>query len=533
MLPRTATTTGTVQPSPALPAGTSGDAAVKPPPSAATLANLRAEVLLRLIETLLKHMPRSGEPNPNRDLLETLFAALKTLPGREGENGRKLADLLAKLPAELRPSVEKLIGTVLSSMPTRNLVEIVRNPNGPEAQKLAAMLATSLNLPEDTRPAGADRQQKPVGLTAQQLAAVGRHGPQQTATGPQLLSDARALQTTLKRLFDLEGSTRQRVMTARVTETATGRLEQIGPHRLPAGATPDARIEPRLPTPITRAGEQPVEAAKAVIQYNGSEEETQTATPAAKREEISAKAQIANAAGQALARSVLHAVARDLPPILLMQAVEHLVTNLSPEEADFLRAILERPLDAMIEQDAGFSDIEPPAPEETAPETLELQAELEPEHEAMNEPVKARPETTQSVSVPARPAIAQAEPQPASRNLDTPRPVLPADGLPDFVLPAPVLRDGVPLAFVPYLPAEEELEGAEAREAEEDEATAEEQTDGEGEGGDGAQEDADFEATGDEPETADMALRREKTADMVGVIEPGLVFYQKLGEYWT
>ena len=40
-------------------------------------------------------------------------------------------------------------------------------------------------------------------------------------------------------------------------------------------------------------------------------------------------------------------------------------------------------------------------------------------------------------------------------------------------------------------------------------------------------------ATEAEPESADMARRREKTAEMVGVIEPGLAFYQKLGDYWT
>ena len=85
MLPRVATTTGTTQPTPALlQAGASVDAAVKPQLSAAALANLRAEVLMRLIETLLKHMPRTGEPSPTRDLLETLLTVLKTLPGREG-----------------------------------------------------------------------------------------------------------------------------------------------------------------------------------------------------------------------------------------------------------------------------------------------------------------------------------------------------------------------------------------------------------------------------------------------------------------
>ena len=61
MLPRMATTTDTVQPSLAVPAGASVEAAARPQLSAAALANLRAEVLLRLIETMLKHMPRTGE----------------------------------------------------------------------------------------------------------------------------------------------------------------------------------------------------------------------------------------------------------------------------------------------------------------------------------------------------------------------------------------------------------------------------------------------------------------------------------------
>ena len=62
MLPRVAPTTGVSQPSPALQAGAPADAAATPQASAATLANLRAEVLLRLLETMLKHMPRTAEP---------------------------------------------------------------------------------------------------------------------------------------------------------------------------------------------------------------------------------------------------------------------------------------------------------------------------------------------------------------------------------------------------------------------------------------------------------------------------------------
>ena len=102
-----------------------------------------------------------------------------------------------------------------------------------------------------------------------------------------------------------------------------------------------------------------------------------------------------------------------------------------------------------------------------------------------------------------------------------------AEGLPERLLAAPVLRDGVPLAFVPYLPAEEDLDWPENRERESDE-----EPEG-GDGEEGADTPADDEPAEDEPESADMAPRREKTADMVGALEPGLVFYQKLGDYWT
>ena len=88
----------------------------------------------------------------------------------------------------------------------------------------------------------------------------------------------------------------------------------------------------------------------------------------------------------------------------------------------------------------------------------------------------------------------------------------------------------MPLAFVPYLPAEEDIAWPESREAGEDEATGEDDEAGE-EDGDAPQED---QGGGEpEPESPDMARRREKTAEMVGVLEPGLVFYQKLGDYWT
>jgi hypothetical protein len=521
MLPRVAPTTGALQPSLALQAGTQVEAVVKPQLSAAALANLRAEVLLRLIETMLKHIPRTSEPSPSHDLLETLLAALKTLPGREGEGGRKLVDLLAKLPPELRPSVEKLIGTVLSAMPTRSLVEVVRNPNGPEAQKLAILLTASLDA-DDLPAAGAERQQKPLGLTAQQLAAVGRHGPQQTAQATQITGDARALQTVLKRIFDLDSGSKPRtVTTTRAVETTLARPAAL--NRLPVQANTTARTELPVPAPITKVADRPpVEATEAVTRDNSDTEETQKAAPAVKREEMPAKAQTANAAGQALARSVLQAVARDLPQAHVMQAVAHLVENLSPEEAKFLQALLEQPIDPPAEQNLNPLNTE--LPEQAAEQPLEA--------ETVAEGGKVRAETTQSTPALPRQTAELDDALPLPQARETVQAAVAADTTPERLLAATVLpREGVPLAFVPYLPAEEDLEWFETRDAEKDE----DQADGEGEEDD---EDADPDAFGGEPEEADpeatdMVRRREKTAEMVGIIEPGLVFYQKLGDYWT
>ena len=516
MLPRMATTTGASQASLALQAGGSLDAAVKPQPSAAALANLRAEVLLRLLETMLRHMPHTSE-RPGRDLLETLLATLKAGPGRGGENGRKLADLLAKLPPELRPRVEKLIGTVLSSMPTRSLVEVVRNPQGPEAQKLAALLAASLDV-EDLPAAGAERRQKPLGLTTQQLAAVGRSGPQQTVPAEQAIHDARALQTALKRIFDLDSGDEPRPATARAAAMDAAR---------PALATADrqraeTQTDRHMPASKAKVGNAPpAEAAEAVADHDASAEEPQATTAISKREDRPAGARVANPAGQALARSVLHAITRDMPTRLLMQAVAHLAENLSPEEANFLRALLERPLDpANAERMSPIGAGRPEVAIEPAADT-----------EMPAEGGRTQPETTQST--PASPRhLAEQDDLPLPRGRETAQAAAIIDAAtPDRLFPAAVAREGVPLAFVPYLPAEDDLDWTETRGAEEEDPTEEDQPGGEGR--EEAGEEADFEASAGEPEADDMVLRREKAAEMVGVIEPGLVFYQKLGDYWT
>ncbi|WP_337183245.1 hypothetical protein [Shinella sp.] len=498
MLPHVARTTGVNQPSPALPAGSSGDAAVRPVLSAAALANLRAEVLLRLIETMLKHMPRTAEPNPGRDLLETLLAALKTLPGREGESARKFADIVSRLPPELRPSVEKLVGTVLSAMPTRSLVEIVRDPNGPAAQKLATVLAAGLPA-EDLAATGAERQSKPLALNAQQLAAVARHGAQHTAQAAQTPGDVRALQTALKRIFDLDGNGRGRAAPVDAGEAEAG---EAGPSRTSLASGGTSRPEPRPATAKSQDG-QPVNAAAAALRHQGGAEDVDTA----RRETAPARARIANTAGQALARG-MQAIARDVSPEALMQAVAHLMETLSPEEATFLRALLDRPLGAEIEQELA-QIVREQAEDGAKPGKAQTEAAAQPR--AAPEPDKAAP------MPPAREAVSSA---------------ILAEAAAERLVAAPVLRDGVPLAFVPYLPAEDDVEWPQPHQADEDEADEQNPEDaGEGNGEEQAQ--GEGEPPGEEPESPDMARRREKTADMVGVMEPGLVFYQKLGDYWT
>ncbi|MEW9616684.1 hypothetical protein AB3G45_23010 [Shinella sp. S4-D37] len=517
MLPRLATTTDTAQPSLAVPAGASIEAAARPQLSAAALANLRAEVLLRLIETLLKHMPRTGEANPGRDLLETVLAVLKTLPGREGEGGRKLADLLARLPPELRPRVEKLIGTVLSSMPTRSLVAVVRDPNGPQAQKLATFLSASLkaDTPAALRPEG---QSKPLGLDARQLAAVGRHSPQQADQPLQLAGDARTLQTMLKRIFDFDGG-RPHPATARAPETVTARLELAVPNRLPAAENATQPSGRPVSAPAAATGNpQPLEAGELAIRRTDGGVENESATPGVKREDVPVRAQLANMAGQALARSVLQAVARDLAPALLMPAVAQLLANLTPEEANFIRSLLERPFDPAGEAGPAHLAVGDGEPAEGAPEAGRARAATTPTTSAL--PVQA-----------AEPDDILPMPQ-AREALQALQAAL-ADATPERLLSTPLLREGIPLAFVPYLPAEEDLDWADGREREDEDETAHEDG-GEGEDSGGeAGEDAPLEAPGEEPEAADMERRREKTAEMVGVIEPGLAFYQKLGDYWT
>jgi hypothetical protein len=445
---------------------------------------------------------------PEAQKLASLIATSLSL-ANDGE-----AELQQK-PTGLAPQQLGIVGrqgTLLSAIPARVLAEILRNPSGPEAQKLAALLA-NFDLDQGDNSAHAiSAERKPAGLTAQQLVAIGRQGMQQAAQAEQS-GDARALQAALKSIFDADGSSKPRTMVARPAEVVAGRQDPAAVSRLPADASVVSRTDLHTPVPVARRGDQqPVEAVGTVVRHGDHAEEAETATPAA-------KAQTINATGQALARSVLQAVARDVPPALLMQAVAHLVENLSPEEASFLRALLERPLDAMVEQELERAQAD--HPNENVQQGIEI--------ETAAEGSKAKPETAlssprqvteldESLPMPARPAA---------------HPATAVDVTPDRLLPVAVPRDGIPLAFVPYLPAEEDLEWSDNRNTEDDEAADDDVADDEAGDDNAAQQDTEANASDDEPESTDMARKREKTAEMVGVIEPGLVFYQKLGDYWA
>ncbi len=141
--------------------------------------------------------------------------------------------------------------------------------------------------------------------------------------------------------------------------------------------------------------------------------------------------------------------------------------------------------------------------------------------------------TLEDETLAGRPPVAaedgEAPARPAAMPLPPQLPERPA--LPQF-------RDGLAVPFVPYLPAQDDLETEDRRrrepsgdEEDTSDTAGENGSDGETAGGD-AGEGAEGQAA-DEADTPEMARRRQKIDDLVGPPDPGFAFYQKLGEYWT
>ena len=203
MLPRMATqvTVPTPPPEPTT------ESEPRPAVSAEALANLRAALVLRLLEAMMRQIGQRGDKgNVAHQLLDVLFAAMKTMPPRDGkdnEPAKRLANLLSRLPAEMRPPIERLLTTALSVASTRVLMEIIRNPGGRDAQRLAqALLATTTEMPNVDR-AASKLSQRFAGLEAQ-LAASSRNVGREIPAGAMKpgASDGRALQAALRRMFE-------------------------------------------------------------------------------------------------------------------------------------------------------------------------------------------------------------------------------------------------------------------------------------------------------------------------------------------
>lgn len=497
MLPRLASVNGTLQPSLA-PQTVAPVEAARPPLSAAALADLRAELLLRLIETMLRHIPRGPGGAAGRDLLEALFAALKSLPGREGESGRRLADLLSRLPAELRPAAEKLVNAALSAMPARNLAGILRNPETPEAHRLAVLLAANLPVAGDDEAPAPARAPRFSGLTVPQLDAMNRHGsgaPTQAAA-----SEPRASQAALQRLFDPDGD-RAPPPAGRTTAE---------PPRQPGTATveraPAERTDPRPPAEAGR-GEPVAQAPRA-----GQGESIRTAPKSEAAENAPARP------------DAMQAAARKTSPEPPMQALVRLVEKLTEEDVQILRVLLDKPLDAATGPARPVRDGALPVPADAGPETHA--ASIRP-GEAEPEPAQARREPDAAPAAVHRPPAAVEEPRAGIRTQQPEAATVPApaEAAPTVSLP---LREGIPAAFVPYLIDDDALDLSEAEEAAEEEETDEDEG-----GGQGAKEQEEPQADAEEPEPADMAGRRRKTDDLLGAREPGLDFAVRPGDYWT
>ena len=211
MLPRLAIATATT-PTGQTPAA-SGALASGRTPAAEVIANLRAEVLLRLVETMLKQLQRGQSQNgPANALLEILLDALKTMPAGSSERGeglRDIAAILARVPPEARPAVERLLHKTIASLPTRILVEILRNPESPAAQKLASMIALLSAADADAPDVHSDRPRAIVALEAKLAESHTERRPfPRRENGLIGRGDARALQAELRRLFEPGAATR-------------------------------------------------------------------------------------------------------------------------------------------------------------------------------------------------------------------------------------------------------------------------------------------------------------------------------------
>ena len=508
------------------------------------LANLRAAVLLRLLEAMMRQIERSGDGNDAAvQLLGVLFEALKELPGRNGgedEASRRLTNLLGRLPPELRPRMERLLAAAFSGVPTRVLMEIIRNPGGPDAGRLAQTLlkaADGMAGVERSPPTRGSELSAARFLPPAILRNEGPYLPPEAANGAS--GDGRALQAALRRLFG--GG----------TEPHSGRMMQAGGSD--AAASPTTLRNPDEAPERPRGGERVNDRqGEGGSPANANRSGGYGTVPAGRRLEADALPRTAIGSSRDAGKTA--GAPQHLPPDItpgaaaqvlgraghdgMLRLMAHIVAKLSEDDALILRLILQAPL-----------------PDSAASAELPL-PEANEEAEARRAGAGAQAGGAKGSGLPADPAskAAQgnvdaasatavserkddAEPLPKSgagaaggeqsARAATGAPIgpdRPAERLPMAIIG----REAMPVPFVPYPPSQDDVvTRKDAGRDEDDEAMADDRGDEENEKQDARRDE------GDEPSEQEADADPARTADAHDAPDPGFAFYRNLGDDWA
>ena len=518
------------------------------------LANLRAAVLLRLLEAMMRQIERSGDGNDTAlQLLGVLFEAMKELParnGRDDEASRRLSNLLSRLPPELRPRMERLLAAAFSTAPTRVLMEIIRNPGGPDARQLAqTLLAAAGEMAEGEQPPS--KRNHDLSASGARLPATwrneGRDLPSGAANGAS--GDGRALQAALRRLFG--GG----------ADLHPGRVGQDGGSATAAPAAPlrkagEAAAE--RANADARANERQGEGARTAstfrsgVSSTGFDDESlapdapqsawrgaaTVARPASRRFHRNRKAALRCRSGAAAAARGESRAGHDG----MLRLMAKIVANLTEDDALILRLLLQAPLPDPAAADASNQSQLPGSDETTDARRTgvglragEAKGSGPPADPAAMTPTESDAETASTAAASRPKDNAETLPKPKAPGDEPPvRAAANAAVLPDRPAerpPVPLVgREGLPVPFVPYPPP---LDGLDTRKDAGRDEPDEEMPDAAGEDEDEGQDAQDGE--GDEPSQEETdADPAGRTADEhADPPDPGFAFYRTLGDDWT
>lgn len=528
MLPRIATS---VQMPPPQEQGEAG-AGARPAPSPEALANLRAALLLRLIEAMMRQFEQGGgdlgdNGSGTRQLLELLFAAMKELPaggGRSNEAWRRLTAILSRVPAEMRPAIERLLTAAISTAPTKVLMEALRSPQGPQAQRLAQALLSAGDRASGS-PAVAGAGQRVSAVNAQWLvsASVARQDAG-SPTGRGASGEERSVQSALRRLF--EGGSGARPREAEPTDGVAGAPRPAQETARPV-LLPDSRVDGAVEPRRQAEGSQPANRPQVHLADRGG------SAPAGPADSESARGE--RAAG--VEPKILTGEARVKQDVLRL--IARTISSLTEDDVLILRLLLQAPLSELpseaSEPRRSAAGTQPGQPSASHPGARDAGASAQP---GAGMPAQVAADARPTAAPSPQPGVDTMPADVADRGDDAPvRIAANAGALPERAaerpMPAPMLREGLAAAFVPYLPAQEELEANDrpAREEADEEELSEEAGDGGADERDAEEEPADQQQAAEAD--PDLARRRRKLEELAGPPDPGFVFYQRLGDYWT